>query len=106
MDGRQVDRKIIESVTLAASEAATNVVVHAYRDGDGGGKIEVAAAVTGQQLEVVITDDGSGLATQSESPGLGLGLSIIAGVSDSFDLLQREHGVQIRMRFSLAAAGS
>jgi anti-sigma regulatory factor (Ser/Thr protein kinase) len=93
----------VEAVRLAVSEAATNVVVHAYRDLETPGEIDVAAAQAAGELWVIIADNGSGLHPRPDSPGLGLGLGLIAQVSDGLDLVHRAAGgLELRMRFVLA----
>jgi serine/threonine-protein kinase RsbW len=93
-------------VRLAVSEAATNVVVHAYRDAPKAGEIELAASLAGGELWVIVADSGSGLRARRDSPGLGLGLGLIAGVADGIDLVQRAGGgLELRMRFGLETAG-
>src|ERR1044071_7534557 len=67
-DGRLGD------VRLAVSEAATNAVLHAYRDRDPG-QIRVDARVLDDgRLRIVVEDDGFGPLPRPDSPGLGLGL--------------------------------
>lgn len=96
-------RETIEAVALAVSEAATNVVVHAYRDAEKPGRIEVAAALASDELWVIVTDGGSGLRPRTDSPGLGLGLAIIAQVADGVDLVKpAAGGLELRMRFAVA----
>jgi serine/threonine-protein kinase RsbW len=93
----------LEAAALAVSEAATNVVVHAYRDAAEPGAIEVAAAKAGGELLVIVADDGSGLRPRRDSEGLGLGL--IARVSDGVDVVHRAAGgLELRMRFALPPA--
>ena len=46
----------VAAVSLAVSEALTNVVEHAYDDGQG--SVHVASAVTGEELWVLVSDDG------------------------------------------------
>ena len=102
----KIPRETVEAVTLAVSEAATNVVVHAYRDLEQPGRIEVAAAVAADELWVIITDRGSGMRPRTDSPGLGLGLAIIAQMADGVDLLKpADGGLELRMRFALAGSG-
>ena len=72
----------IDAVRLAASEAMTNSVLHAYRCGPG--LIYVNAAVASGELWILISDDGSGLKPRADRPGLGLGLGLISEVSDDF----------------------
>jgi serine/threonine-protein kinase RsbW len=92
-----------DAVTLAASEAATNVVVHAYAEQDLPGTIEVSATVAMEELWVIITDTGHGLRPRLDSPGLGLGLAIIAQLADGVDLVRpASGGLELRMRFALS----
>jgi len=94
-----------DAVALAASEAATNVVVHAYRETGREGTIEVTAAVAADELWVIVTDTGHGLRPRPDSPGLGLGLAIIAQLADGVDLARpAAGGLELRMRFAIGGA--
>ena len=96
---------VVDAVTLGVSEAVTNVVVHAYRDSAEPGEVEVAAALASGELWVIVADAGSGLRPRRDSPGLGLGLGLIAQVSDGVDLEHRAGGgLELRMRFAVDAA--
>ncbi|MEA2372517.1 MAG: serine/threonine-protein kinase RsbW [Solirubrobacteraceae bacterium] len=91
----------IDNVKLAVSEAATNVVVHAYRGAREPGPIHLEATLEEGELRVSIADDGSGMRPEDDSPGLGLGLAIIAQLVDDFELLQRRNGgLRVLMRFA------
>ncbi len=97
----------IEAATLAVSEAVTNVVVHAYANRTEGGGLTLTAALAGPELWVIVADSGSGLQARRDSPGLGLGLAIIARVADGVDLVtSASGGLEIRMRFAAAGARS
>jgi anti-sigma regulatory factor (Ser/Thr protein kinase) len=74
----------LSDVKLAVTEACTNVVVHAY--GDGEGPMEVAASVDGEALRVTVRDEGMGIVPRPDSPGLGLGLPLIATLTESLEL--------------------
>jgi stage II sporulation protein AB (anti-sigma F factor) len=88
----------VEAVRLAASEALTNAVLHAY--GGESGSVHVSAARTGGELTVLIADDGRGMQHISSRPGLGMGLTLIASVTDYFAMSKRRGGgTEIRMRF-------
>jgi anti-sigma regulatory factor (Ser/Thr protein kinase) len=92
-------------VDLAVTEAATNVVVHAYRDRPSGaapGVLRVAARVEDLALHVNVADDGVGPSPRLDSPGLGLGLGIIARLADVLQIEQANPGTRVTMRFRLA----
>lgn len=92
----------VEAVRWAASEALTNVVLHAY--GERPGEIHVTAALTGGQLWVLVADDGRGLDARSGSPGLGLGLGLISRLTDDLVIAKcASGGAELRMGFKLTA---
>jgi anti-sigma regulatory factor (Ser/Thr protein kinase) len=91
----------LEDVRLAVSEAVTNSVAYAYEGAPG--DVHVIAAVVSGELWVVIADDGMGMRRRpSEIRGLGLGLGLMARVSDALTILTRSSGgVEVQMRFHL-----
>ena len=94
------------AVDLAVSEAVTNVVVHAYRDrgpADEPGRVRVALGIEDEAAWVVVADEGLGMAPRMDSPGLGMGLSLIASVCDGLEIQQHRHGIRVHMRFELGA---
>jgi serine/threonine-protein kinase RsbW/stage II sporulation protein AB (anti-sigma F factor) len=94
----------VERVKLAVSEAATNVVVHAYHDASEPGLIQVEADLAAGELRISVTDTGPGLRPRPDSPGLGLGLAIIGQLADNFELLQGDSGgLCVLMRFAMPA---
>jgi serine/threonine-protein kinase RsbW len=95
----------LEAVSLAVSEALTNAVVHAYPGRSGW--IQVSAWTSGRELVIVIADEGHGLQAHSDSPGLGVGLALIAKLTDEFEILQPPAGgTQVKMRFRLSSRAS
>jgi anti-sigma regulatory factor (Ser/Thr protein kinase) len=90
----------IDAVRLTSSEAVTNAVLHAYRGEPGA--IQVTAAVVAQELWVLIADEGCGMQPRGDQPGLGLGLGLIAKLTDDFEIVARSGGgTEVRMRFDL-----
>lgn len=97
------------AVALAVSEAVTNAVVHAYRDrepeaGDGCVRIRVSADATG--IWIRVTDEGLGMSARDDSPGLGVGLSLVATVTDQLLILQGDTGTRVHMRFEFDTSAS
>jgi serine/threonine-protein kinase RsbW len=80
----RLDPQTLSDVKLAVTEACTNVVVHAYGEGDG--PMEVAATIDDDLLRVVVRDEGLGILPRPDSPGLGLGLPLIATLTESLEL--------------------
>ncbi|MBV8431206.1 MAG: ATP-binding protein [Solirubrobacterales bacterium] len=97
------DSERLEAVRLAASEAVTNAVMHAYQTGERGA-VQVSASYVESELWLLVADAGNGLRPRSNSPGLGLGLALIAQLADEFQILSRgSGGTELRLRFRLAA---
>jgi serine/threonine-protein kinase RsbW len=89
-------------VELAVSEAATNVVLHAYRD-ERPQTFIVSASVEGDQLLVVVKDRGIGMVPHPESPGIGLGLPIISTLADAVEVDSGPNGLILTMTFSVGS---
>jgi serine/threonine-protein kinase RsbW len=99
-DALDVPDQALADIKLAVTEACTNVVVHAYPDGDG--PLGISAWVRGDQLTVVVHDEGRGMLPRPDSPGLGLGLPLIATLADSLELGSgKGERTEVRMTFSL-----
>jgi serine/threonine-protein kinase RsbW len=101
-----VDEETLSNIRLAVTEACTNVVVHAYPD-DREGPLEVLATLRDEKLEVVVRDEGPGIAPRADSPGLGLGLPLIVSLTESVQLgRDREERTEVRMTFPLSGTPS
>ena len=94
-----MDAEGVASVRLAVSEAATNAVVHAYRERDG--ELQVRAFVRGDELVIIVCDAGVGLAPRPDSPGLGLGMPLMATVTTRFQVVSKGKGTEVHMAFAL-----
>jgi anti-sigma regulatory factor (Ser/Thr protein kinase) len=93
----------LDAIALAVSEAATNVVMHAYRNREDPGTFTLALDLEGPSLLINVSDDGLGLTPRDDSPGLGFGLPIIANVTDAYAFLPTDGGgTWLTMRFDLA----
>jgi serine/threonine-protein kinase RsbW len=73
-------------VALSVSEACANVVSHAYRDAAAPGPLYVETYRHGDEFVVVVSDEGTGVAPRPNSPGLGLGLALIARLTQRLEI--------------------
>jgi anti-sigma regulatory factor (Ser/Thr protein kinase) len=94
----------VGDVRLAVSEAATNALIHGGARRQANPTIHVEAEKVGDELVIGITDNGGGMRPRSDSPGLGLGLSVMAMVSTRLEILEAEPGTQVRMSFACPAS--
>lgn len=69
----------------------------------GWGTMEVSAMMMGDELAVVVRDWGEGIKPRPDSPGLGLGLSLMAALADTVQLGHdtTDH-TEVRMTFLLS----
>jgi serine/threonine-protein kinase RsbW len=96
----------LSDIRLAVTEACANVVVHAYPEGLGG-PMEVHASMDKDELTVKVRDWGRGIGPRANSPGLGLGLSLIAALAETVHLAHGgEEHTEVRMTFGLSDAGA
>jgi serine/threonine-protein kinase RsbW len=90
---------LIEDMRLAVTEACTNVVRHAYSDGEPG-PVEILIRPEHDSLLVVVSDHGRGLGSSAVSSGPGLGLPLIAALADHVEIEHApSNGSRLRMSF-------
>jgi serine/threonine-protein kinase RsbW len=100
--------EVLDDIATAVTEAANNVVLHAYR-GDSG-PLEVDVHIAAGCIEVVVRDEGVGLhhtpdhglkeAGESGEQALELGLPVIQALADSVEFHSRASGgTEVRMEF-------
>jgi len=92
----------VNAMTLAVSEAATNAVMHAFVNLVPG-RVSIIAEAGESSLLIRVTDDGRGMTPRTDSPGLGLGLSVMASVSSSCDVCPGPAGIGTDVRMQFAA---
>lgn len=97
-DTRHIGEDTLDDLRLAVTEACANVVVHAYQG--GAGLMDVIVHAREAELEIGIRDHGRGMAPRTDSPGLGVGLPLMATLAESMELLTPDGGgTEVRMRF-------
>ncbi|MDP9256526.1 MAG: ATP-binding protein [Actinomycetota bacterium] len=100
------DSRAVGDIKLAATEACTNVVLHAYANGDAG-TIEVDAYAAEDELRLLVRDHGAGMTPAPMADGLGLGLPLIAALTSTLTIVEPEAGgTEVSMTFSLREATS
>jgi anti-sigma regulatory factor (Ser/Thr protein kinase) len=96
----EVDDQTLSDIKLAVTEACTNVVVHAYPGSEG--PMGLRASIDDRRLYLVVIDRGRGIVPRPDSPGLGLGLPLIATLAESLELgTGRDEETEVRMIFDL-----
>ena len=94
---------VLAPLALCVTEAVTNAVVHAYRDAPSRGRVSVRADCGDERIRVTVRDEGTGLAPRLDSPGLGLGLPLIAQMAHGSEVrVPEEGGTEVCIRFNLA----
>ena len=99
LKGMAVDR---DAIGVVVSEAVTNAVLHAYRDRERPGDVHVSARVERNAVAISVSDDGLGLRPRPDSPGVGLGIPLMADLADHVEITHpRGRGVRIAAHFAL-----
>lgn len=94
--------EVAMAVQLAASEAMSNAVIHAFVDRPAPGTLTVTAARDGDEIWVVVRDDGAGMRPRPDSPGLGVGLPVMTRTTQSLKFNEHpDGGTEVAMRFAL-----
>jgi serine/threonine-protein kinase RsbW len=95
----QLPDPVIEDMRLAVTEACTNVVRHAYADGEPG-PVEILIRPVGDTLRVIVSDQGRGIGPSEDTTGPGLGLPLIAALTHSLEIEPAgEAGARLHMSF-------
>jgi serine/threonine-protein kinase RsbW len=100
-----LDPELLDDIKTAISEAANNVVLHAY--GDVSGSLLVRLEITANGVDALVRDNGSGI--QRVAPGedrMGVGLAVISALADRAEFVSGpEGGTDVRMSFTRGGAG-
>ena len=101
-------QEVGQAVRLAVGEALTNIVMHAYVGREVGMMSVQAWLDEDSHFCVEVLDEGHGLIPRTDSPGLGLGMGLMAQMSDDLRIANREEtpGTSVYLRFSMASARS
>ena len=102
-----MDEQTVDDLKTVVTEAAMNVVVHAYPENEEG-LLSVEAFGEEEGLTVVVRDFGAGIrprpAPDMERQSLKIGLTLIAALSSSFEIRGGvDRGTEIRMHLPLVS---
>jgi serine/threonine-protein kinase RsbW len=88
-------RRLVEDMRLAVTEACTNVVRHAYSgdEADDQNALRVELRPLARGMLVVVEDRGRGLGPSPDSGAPGLGLPLIAALTQALEI---SHGPDAR----------
>jgi anti-sigma regulatory factor (Ser/Thr protein kinase) len=95
----------LDDIKTVVSEAANNVVLHAYDGAEG--PLEVEVYIHDGRLEVVVRDHGGGIRPRpaADDQVKGIGLSVIQALTDRTEFRGAiGEGTEVRMEFSTPAA--
>lgn len=102
---RPLDEETLGDLKLAVTEACSNSVRHAYRDGRQG-SVDVVYELHSDRLVVEVCDEGDGFTAENDvsagQTGLtegGLGIAIIRELADELELGPGVSGKGSRLRF-------
>jgi serine/threonine-protein kinase RsbW len=104
LEGQAVTGETAADVLLAVTEACTNVVQHAYRSEPAKVErhIELDAECMDSILQCAVRELGRGFAPRVDSPGLGLGLPVIAALTQTVEIRPlTPHGTEVVMTFAI-----
>lgn len=104
-DAIDVDPALVADIKTAVTEACNNVVLHAYSE-EAEGTMEIDANPADEHVTITVRDYGDGMqphaSTGAEAPSPGLGLPLIAALTDRFEIHGgTERGIVVRMVFLL-----
>jgi len=100
-DAYDVSSPTMDDIVLAVSEAAANVVLHAYSGRPG--TLTLVARVDDGVLHTLVRDHGCGIQPPADTPVLGHGLALMEHVAASVQVLGSPAGTDVVMSFQLSA---
>ncbi len=100
-DAYEIGAATMDDIVLAISEAATNVVLHAY--GSRPGTLTVVAHMEDGRLHVLVRDHGAGITPPDDTPRPGHGLALMDHVAATLEIVGGPVGTDVLMTFDLTA---
>ncbi|MGX6608211.1 SpoIIE family protein phosphatase [Micromonosporaceae bacterium Da 78-11] len=102
LDRCEIDPTTAQNVLVAAGEACANAIEHGHRE-QPGGRIQLRAAATADQLRLIISDTGRWKpATPAANPYRGRGLKIMRAFMHAVTVTTGENGTVVEMQARIA----
>jgi serine/threonine-protein kinase RsbW/stage II sporulation protein AB (anti-sigma F factor) len=86
LESAGVDASRRYDIALVMTEAASNAVLHAYPPLQPPGLLFVDAGIAGHNLLLRVCDCGRGMGPRPDSPGFGVGLSLVSRLADGLEI--------------------
>ena len=94
LDANGVAPKVAYDIVLAVNESATNAIEHAY--GPGTASFDFEAVRHGDEVEVIVRDQGHWRPARGEHRGRGL--NVMRATMDDVDVERGTAGSEVRLR--------
>jgi anti-sigma regulatory factor (Ser/Thr protein kinase) len=95
---------LLNRLRIAATEACTNCVLHAYPEGTAAARFTLEARVERDELVMIVRDEGVGMRSETTKSPRGHGFRLLEHVADAVYISSRQgRGTRVGMRFSLPA---
>jgi serine/threonine-protein kinase RsbW len=100
-----MDAELLDDLKTAVSEAANNVVMHAYEGGTG--PLKVSLYVSEEGLEVAVCDEGRGMPPfATDDRAQGVGMPVMQALAQRVEFRRLEpRGTEVRMLFEAVREG-
>lgn len=98
-DAWPVDAELQDDILIAVGEACANVVLHAYADAPAG-VLAVRGGTEDGHVVIVVRDTGPGIVPRPQSSGLGMGLPLMAALTERMETGHADDGAhEVRLTF-------
>lgn len=99
-----VDPELLDDMLIAVGEACANVVIHAY-SGTAPGVLDVSGSTEDGHVVIVVRDTGPGIVPRPQSTGLGMGLPLMAALTERMETGLADDGShEVRLTFPKVSA--
>jgi anti-sigma regulatory factor (Ser/Thr protein kinase) len=107
MLGPRISPNLLGDVKTALTEACMNAVVHAYPN-ESEGEFQVSVLIEPERVTIEVRDWGVGIQPRplESTPGLRIGLPLIAALTDDFEIRSGSEGTSVMLCFELERAGA